>query len=623
MNGFLLVGPELQTGGAVEWCAAPPTQGVTIERRLLATGDYLVTWGHEPGDIHHAGNGGGSFLLLSGYVHEIQGQADFATQAQAAALLLKRLDQDCSPAGLSALLRSIYGSFAMFYRNVPKGLSCGMADGVASRPLWTCWNGSRWLVSSHPAAIGAMVPAAALDPGALASFLLYGGPVDPSKSLFSGVRAIPAGGTVNLKCDGSREASLWYRFRHTPDNKVSLRGWADLASERLIRAGARVAKRCQDPVVFFSGGTDSRLAAAALRAAGAKPLLVTLGDSWNLEARIAARAAKALGLSHKFILRDPQWYLRGLPGAVFESGGSFVWTHAHFSQAVRQCREEAPADVFLLGDFGEAFSKLFCAPTSPPRARLSSEQFAAVFDALRLPAYRPRNRQATLSVLNPKVRAEAESALRRDILSRYEEVGSASADPLIVGDQFLRWDSAATLPTFQMFLDLRSAAAECNLMFDRDVYELLEVLPSGARNESNLGAMLIRRMSRRAAWVPNSNTLLPLCWPPVAHRLTKACRPLLGKARRFLGGDSHRTTDSWPKRSVLYAAHASWRSLFDDVLGKPQWFSRELFDPDAIVACWRAFLGGDFSRTSDLERLLQLGLLSRTRAAGAFSQSDL
>jgi len=615
MNGFLLITPAAHGDPTWERCATPPAVGIDTQRTLLATGDVLFAWGHDGGDIHLAEKGKDSFLVLSGYVAEIKGRTAVATQRQASELLLKCLDEDCSQPAMRTLLEGIYGSFGIFYRSVSKGVSLCMTDRMASRPLWTFWTGSAWGISTHAAAIANSLPHLAVEPGALASFLLYGGPVDPSNSLFSGLRAIPPGSIVNLKSKGRSEAARWYQFRHQPDAKVSMAGWVELVTERLVQAGVRVAKTCKNPAIFLSGGTDSRLVASALQAGGANPLLVTLGDGWNLEARVARRAAKALGLRHKLILRDAHCYLRSLPRAVYESGGTLLWVHAHFSEAVSECRGESAPDAFLLGDFGEAFSKLLCSPLKGVRTPLGPAQFVDAFDTLRMPDYRPQNREATLALLNRDFRAEAEAALRRDLIRRYDEIRTASADPLIVGDQFFRWDSAATITTFLMFLDLRSAAAERNIMFDRDVHELLEVLPSSVRDGANLGARLIKRMNRRAAWVPYANSLLPLCWPSTAHRLTKACKPTLGKLRRFLAGDSYRTTGSWHKKSVLYTADPEWRRCCEEILCDQRLFSQELFNASAVASCWRAFLAGDSWRAADVEKLLHLGTMARARAA--------
>ena len=106
-------------------------------------------------------------------------------------------------------------------------------------------------------------------------------------------------------------------------------------------------------MIFFSGGTDSRLAACAVKAAGGDPLLVTLADSANLEVKVARQAARALGCRHRVFLRDRLYYLRSLNRAVFESGGSYLWTHAHFSEAAASLSEHEPGASFMLGDFLE------------------------------------------------------------------------------------------------------------------------------------------------------------------------------------------------------------------------------------------------------------------------------
>jgi len=77
--------------------------------------------------------------------------------------------------------------------------------------------------------IAAAVPAQEVNFGALGAFLLYGAPVQPRKSLFDGVEAIPAGSIVRLGGAGSTEETLWYRYRHQPGNNRSISSWIDFA----------------------------------------------------------------------------------------------------------------------------------------------------------------------------------------------------------------------------------------------------------------------------------------------------------------------------------------------------------------------------------------------------------
>jgi hypothetical protein len=167
-----------------------------------------------------------------------------------------------------------------------------------------------------------------------------------------------------------------------------------------------------------------------------------------------------------------------------------------------------------------------------------------------------------------------------------------------------------------MFTDLRSSVPERNMMFDANVHEVLEMLPSRFRNEKNLGALLIHKLHPRAAWVMNSNSMLPMCWPPVAHKLTRRIKPILGKVRRFIFGNTYRTTGSWPKHSILYATDPEWRRSFENILNQADLFDPEIFDRDAVRQCWQEFLLGKADRVGDVEKLVQLGILSRMLKAG-------
>jgi hypothetical protein len=338
--------------------------------------------------------------------------------------------------------------------------------------------------------------------------------------------------------------------------------------------------------------------------------LVTLGEWRNLEVRVAQQAAAAMGLRQVVMLRDKHWYLGGLPRAVFESGGSHVWTHAHFSRAVRELPPEFDPEVFFLGDLGEALKYLRCSVEKDRRAVWTAEEFTRDFDRIQLASYRPQNRQRTLSLLNPAIRGEVEAALLQDISERYETICDVSSDPCIVGDAFFKRQSIAAAPAYTMFPDLRGAAAERNLILDKDVLNLLEIIPGPLRNDANFSALMIRRLCPAASRIPNSNSLLPLCWPPVAHAFTKKCRSLLGRVRRTIFGHTYRNLGSWQEKAVLYATDPLWRNYFDKILCNDDLFPADLFVRGQVRQSWQAFLNGDRDRASDIEKLVQFGVMT-------------
>lgn len=593
-----------------------PGSKATFAHPEAGQDESVLTWTHTGGDIHYTARQG-SFLVLSGYLLGSRSGPEFNDQTEAAEWCLARMDEMAPGDTLAKWLSGLRGSYGIFYRSRTRSMTLCITDQTASRPLWWRWQQSGWIVSSHPAAIALSVPSPRFDALALGSFLLYGGPVEPSRSLFQGVAGTPPGAIIRLDEGGKTEERRWYRFHHEPDHSLRLSGWVDLAAERLTDAASRLVRSGENMAVFFSGGTDSRLAAAALKAAGGNPLLVSLGDSENLEVKTARLAAKALGLPYKLIMRDELWYLRSLGRTVYETGGNYVWIHGHFAEAAAVVAKSNRIDSFVLGDLCEAFSKLCCSVDKARQNLWDTEEFTHAFDTLRLPLYRPANREAALSLLNANIRADIENGLQREIAGLYKRIRPASSDPLIVGDQCLRWDSVQTIPTFFMFTDLRGEVSERNIMFDAGVHELLEKLPSRFRNEMNLGARLIHRLCPSAGWVRNSNSLLPMVFPPAAHKMARRIKPVLGKLRRSLFGNTYHTTGSWPMHSILYATNPEWRRSFDDILNQTDLFDPELFDRDAIRQCWQAFLQGASSRTGDVEKLVQLGILSQMLDTGS------
>jgi hypothetical protein len=617
MNGFLYIAGTRDGSFPEPGRIAPLTEERTCHVRTLPDGGRCIAWGHASGDIHFAERQNEAFLVLSGYISEFESGPGFSSQEEAARCLLAGILAVRSDAEIEHLLGRAYGSFGIVFRDTVRDITICATDRVSSRPIWRSWQRQGWILSSHVAAIALADPSPGFDLAGLGSFLLYGGPVSPTRSLFRGIRGAPPGSIVRLGAQGEHASHRWYRFRHSETTDLTVAEWTRQAADRLLHAAARIGREGRKPAIFFSGGTDSRLAASAMKSAGCNPLLVTLCDGKNLEVRAAQLASRALGLDHAVIVRDRHWYLRGLPSAVYETGGNYVWTHGHFSAAAAKVQKEQGADVFLLGDFCDAFSKLFCSLGRAEEDFREAEEFVRVFDRIRLPLYRPPDRDATLSLFNAAARNRIADAVRSDIEDRFREIRPLARDPRIAGDLCFRWESANSLPTFFMFLDLRSMAAERSLMFDRDVHRLLETMPAGMRDGNNLGDSVIYRLQPMAAWAINANSMLPMIFPPVFHKMTRRVKPVLGKVRRFLIGNSHRTTGSWPEHSALYSSDPRWRKCFDDILGREELFDEGIFDIGAIRKCREDFADGRICRQGDIEKLMQLGLTTRLMRDGA------
>lgn len=583
-------------------------EGWSVGRMELSSGIELFTWGSH-GDIHISHKRGHSLLIMFGFISEAPRLSPFTTQQDACDLIRAHFDGDHSKHVFCDFVSTLYGSFSFIYVSFKEQTVYTMTDRLSSRALWYKCTGDDLLVSSHSIPIARMSQNVRYSPGSLGAYLLYGGPVEPTKSLFSGIFCQREGTLLKHKHGSDSAETTWYKYHHTPDKNRSIKSWVQLSSERFVKAAERMLKTTSKPLLFLSGGVDSRLAGAALIAAGGSPLLCTLGDSMNLEVRVAKAVAKTFQCQHEIIIRDDEWYLRAIPRAMFNSNGMYSWSHSHFSEAYSNLQVSHNVDSAFIGDFCEAFSKLLCNVPKERTELWTENEFISEFDKLPLPNYRPINRKKTLNLLQEDFREVTERQLRHDILSRYARVSRVSDDPLIVGDHFFRWQTTSCAATFQMFNDVRSAGPERNLMFDKDLHHLLEIMPSAVRSQNNLGSKLVNRLCPQAAMIPNANSMLPLLFPNYAHSLSKRMKPKLGKIRRFLFSNTHHTTASWSHLPLLYSGHPTWKKEIENRLLDDSTLPSEMFKRSAVEQCWREFCAGDITLHADIERLFGLAIL--------------
>ena len=610
MNGFLLNINSRDESQIHRKISIPDYPDDSVFQLAIDKCISLYLWGNPPGDIHYSNNVNHSLLILNGYVAEGHFKEDFRTQQHAADLLREHLDSNHSIEYCKTIADQIYGSFSIIYINIKENTVYCISDRIASRPTWVKIDKDSLIIATNAILIAQVSNTSDYDMGSLGALFLYGGPVEPTKSIYSGIESLEPGTILSIGSNGISKRNYWYQYKHKPENKMSRNEWVDLVAQRLRKSATRILNSVNNPMIFFSGGVDSRLTAAAMRAVGGKPILVTLGDDVNLEVRVAKKAATALDCEHRIILRDPHWYLRSLSKTVFETGGSFVWTHGHFSSAYGNFRSEHDVDAAMLGDFCEAFSKLCFTVGNQRNSVWTSQEFLQLFDSLPLPLYRPQNREFTMKLFKPKVQRQINECLQNDILSRYNRICCVSEDFRIVGDSFFRWHSAATIPTFFMFLDVRSAGPERSIMFDKDVHSLLEILPGKMRDGYNLGASIIKKLWPKAAYVVNSNSLVPVIWPNKLNVTAKAIKPYLGKLRRLIFDNSYKTTASFPEKSLLYLHDCEWRAFMEGILNNPALFDNDIFDHNAIKECWSIFCKGNLSVANDLEKLIEMGLLT-------------
>ena len=273
------------------------------------------------------------------------------------------------------------GQFAVLLRRAGRSFLFG--DWFGAMPLYH--DARRRLFSTSLLAAAAALPRASLDRQAVHEFAFNIAPIGAG-TVVEQLSLLPPGEIVELTGEGARSS-------HQPREL----DWRDPAEpvgprierlrhalDRTIVAHAGAASRgVRCPL---SGGIDSRLAVAALRAAGMTPDLYVYGPPGSIDVRIAQAIARGEGVAIAAIdqhdgacepdafpaLVERNFHASdGLPnfGNIFDAGGNIAartWRHAGGALAVS-------------GGCGEVMRDFFRLPDRPTSARQVARSFLSRF----------------------------------------------------------------------------------------------------------------------------------------------------------------------------------------------------------------------------------------------------
>lgn len=515
-------------------------------------------------------------------------------------------------------LEGLNGSFALI--NVASGGSTVQlhSDRFGSRSVWRCHRDGTWLFASHPALIWlALGKREAVNPAALGSLLLRARPSGDGSLLAAGRRNLP-GYSYLLRPDGGEESSRWFHPRYEPSLGHSPAQWGNRLASELADAAKRLTGVTEKPLLFLSGGLDSRLAVAALATAGT-PDCLTLCDGENYETKTARMVARAVGAPHHTVRRDKLWYLRVMSRASLLQGGNYHPAHSHFSEGLRKVDPALKYDGVLLGDFLEAFQKLLGEKVDALGPRTTPE--ALCDHVLTLDGqYAASEGLLTLDCLREPLRARVKDAWRADLLPAAKEALSVSSELPVSVDHFLRWRSAFEVATYGMIEDIRSVAPERSISMDNKLHELMCTIPAGYRRNGRLSLEALKILNRELVVIPNANTMLPAQAPYWCHKTVKWIRPRLGRARqrfnRKFGITGAVLASSWTDLRLLAATDPDWTSFIGAILGDPAALPGELFDTARVQDTWRRYRAGELRLGFAINSLVTFGIIHKHFGSG-------
>jgi len=178
-------------------------------------------------------------------------------------------------------------------------------DRLGAKPLYYSWVDGSFVFGSRPGAVGPLTAGAhEIDPQALRIYLELGY-IPAPLSLYRQMRKLCAAHYMVVDERGLRIARYW-DFRHIPVDRTLLkRDENELADEldELLKRTVKSRLICDVPLgAFLSGGVDSAMVVAAMRASGVarpKTFTISFGEREYDEGPAARHIADLLGAEHR------------------------------------------------------------------------------------------------------------------------------------------------------------------------------------------------------------------------------------------------------------------------------------------------------------------------------------
>jgi asparagine synthase (glutamine-hydrolysing) len=253
-------------------------------------------------------------------------------------------------------LKHINGMFAFAIWDRMERTLFAARDRMGVKPLYYFDRGGRFGFGSRPGAVGLLLDDGELniDPEALRVYLELGY-IPAPLSFHRDIRKLPAGHYLLVNARGVRRVRYWDFRSIKPERAMNSRPEGELIEEldALIQNAVKLRLMSDVPLgAFLSGGVDSGLVVAAMKAAGVghpKTFTIAFKEQAYDEGPAAAQAAEHLSVDHVHETLDVDSLLSLLPTYIQEYDEPFADSSAFPTMAVARLARRH-VTVALSGD---------------------------------------------------------------------------------------------------------------------------------------------------------------------------------------------------------------------------------------------------------------------------------
>ncbi len=411
------------------------------------------------------------------------------------------------------------------------------------------------------------------------------------KTPLKGVELLQPGSTATVSLDDRTVESdrYWYPTYDPVDEP------REYFSRRLVEILERaVAERTDAGTEYgllLSGGSDSRLALAALNGADRDVHAYHLADWANPEAAVARRVAATVGVPITLLRRDRDYQARAARSTprIANFVGYFNQVHAAgFEDTLRE-----DVEYLFSGHYGDMLFKGNHVPTlSVDLGRIGSFSLPIEANDGNLDAYiddrvsdAPAYVRDALSRSMHEVYEANVSRRGSGIVDHGVAYGSlreamlCSRFPLTNGtSQFFYHGTLQTMPSGTLFLDNR-------------LVDLFLSTPTSQLLRGNLIGRAIEHLDPALAEIPHGNTNVPLSSSFPLHEFGRLATAFTRRHLSDTFDEPHWTAGPWTNHSELIRSHDFVREAIDEHEGLIQ--SLPFLSWEGVNECYRAHLDGE------------------------------
>lgn len=356
------------------------------------------------------------------------------------------------------------------------------------------------------------------------------------------------------------------------------------------------------PILFLSGGMDTRCLAGSFSKLGILPLCVTINQFENREVKVAKMVAEAVGAQHRFLPFYENHYSQVFDKALDVVGG--LQLPFCMFLGFKDQLEDAGDVIFHGHGFDYMFQGMYL-----PKTRHSFMGKLTHFTTLRTPqepleefflnnvSYGIMNHDPGFSGI---IKQEEQKVLFDKTLDEVKNIGKLAREvcssPFDILEYFTFYNFARHYP-FGDHWGMNTNLPQRTISFDNDIYDFYQSQTPEMRFDARIPRTLLKQLNPDLANIISANTQYPIC----SSRFQKTWQQMKDFSLKKIGlGKKNNPQEDFERMGIPtnYILTDDLRPYTEEVLGSERFETLDFIDMDGIRNYVREFLDGNYKNVN-------------------------